>query len=311
MIKVEDLVFDYGDFRALDGISFELPQGKIIALVGHNGAGKTTLFKCLSGLVQPTSGWVSIDGVSRPHLIKSKIGFLQDFIGVYEELSVTQCLEYFGRAYRLSESQIQKRIPELAQELQLGSFLNKKAGDLSRGMKQRLAIAQSIIHKPKLLLLDEPASGLDPQSRIQLAELFLSLKSMGITLLVSSHILSELDQYADELLILDGGVILQDQAPAEETHTFQLKSLSDPQTALSELGEIEVKEVELISTSPYTLKFSARWEPQEQAFFLSKLVNAEIGLLEFNRVKKGLQEDYLDRVGKQSSLSQKGDADVA
>jgi ABC-2 type transport system ATP-binding protein len=292
VIKVGDLVYDYGAFRALNGVNFELPENGIVALVGHNGAGKTTLFKCLSGLLTPTEGYVEIEGERQPWKIKPKIGFLQDFIGVYEELTVKECLEYFGRSYRLSPEKIADRIIALSHSLHLKSFLHKKAGNLSRGMKQRLAIAQSIIHEPKLLLLDEPASGLDPQSRMQLAELFKSLKAQGITLLVSSHILSELDEYADQLLILDQGQIIQGKGMTEDSgRHFRIRILKNPKNIFTDFFQKRERDFIVKEESSQLFHLNALITDDEQMELIQQLTQG--GLLEFSEREIGLQENYL------------------
>jgi len=184
MIRVADLTFDYPTRRALEAVGFEIAAGSVTALVGPNGAGKTTLLRCLAGLDQPMSGRIEVHGVdvlAEPREAHEHMGYLSDFFGLYEELTVRRGLEYMARSRGSSAA----GAPEVAVRLGLGGYLDEPAGQLSRGLRQRLAIAQAIVHRPAVLLLDEPASGLDPEARLRLGELFIELRDAGMTLLVS------------------------------------------------------------------------------------------------------------------------------
>jgi ABC-2 type transport system ATP-binding protein len=208
MIEIKNLSFRFGTHRALNELSFTIPEGSITALVGPNGAGKTTLMRCMSALAHPTEGQVLIDGIDSsedPHACHRLLGFLADNFGLYEELTVEQSLAYFAAAHQMD----QQRVEEVLEQVNLTNKKKEQIKSLSRGMRQRVGIAQAIIHLPKYLILDEPASGLDPEARIQLAELFKQLNKAGITLLVSSHILAELDQYANHLIVLKEGKLVE------------------------------------------------------------------------------------------------------
>jgi ABC-2 type transport system ATP-binding protein len=210
MIDVQDLVYEYPNRRALDGVSFQIKPGSITALVGPNGAGKTTLLRCLAALEPPYAGRVLIDGIDTredPRKIHELLGYLPDFYGLYEELTVQQCLYFAARSHRLSPDAAAGAVADVARAVGLLDRMNQRAAELSRGLKQRLAIGQAIVHKPKVVLLDEPAAGLDPDSRRSLAELLINLRDQGMTLIVSSHILAELDDYATEMLIIKDGKI--------------------------------------------------------------------------------------------------------
>lgn len=212
MISVNRLNFEYPGIRALKDVSFSIKPGSITALVGPNGAGKSTLLRCLAALDRPISGAIKVDGIDvleNPRDCHRKVGYLSDFFGLYDDLTVRQCLTYAAMAHGLA-SQIQERaIMDGAFRLEISDRLESKAGSLSRGLRQRLAIAQSIIHNPKILLLDEPASGLDPEARNSLSKLFLELRDHGMTLLVSSHILTELEEYSTDLMILRNGELIE------------------------------------------------------------------------------------------------------
>jgi ABC-2 type transport system ATP-binding protein len=212
IVKVEDLTYEYPTARALDNVSFTIAKASITALVGPNGAGKTTLLRCIAGLEFPLTGEITIDGCpvfDNPRRIHRYIGYLSDSFGLYDALTVNQCLEYAARSQHLADDILEQAIQETADKLKITEHLTQEVGTLSRGMRQRVAIAQAIIHKPRLLLLDEPASGLDPDARHDLSELFCQLKNAGMTLIISSHILAELKEYSTDMLVLRKGKLLQ------------------------------------------------------------------------------------------------------
>jgi ABC-2 type transport system ATP-binding protein len=212
MISVNRLNFEYPGVRALKDVSFSIKPGSITALVGPNGAGKSTLLRCLAALDHPISGAIKVDGIDvleNPRDCHRKVGYLSDFFGLYDDLTVRQCLTYATMAHGLAPQIQERAIMDAAFRLEISDRLESKAGSLSRGLRQRLAIAQSIIHNPKILLLDEPASGLDPEARNSLSKLFLELRDHGMTLLVSSHILTELEEYSTNLIILRNGELIE------------------------------------------------------------------------------------------------------
>jgi len=223
MIKCENLTFDYPNMRALNNVSLEIAPQTITALVGPNGAGKSTLLRTLAALDSPASGYFSIDGIDglkQPRKIHQLCSFLPDFYGVYDSLTVKQCLMFTALSYHQHNSAIEKSIIETSQQLQIDQYINKLAGELSRGLRQRLAIAQAIISSPKILFLDEPASGLDPEARMHLSILLKQLQETGMTIVVSSHILSELEDYSTHMLIIKNGNITKHCALADENKTM-------------------------------------------------------------------------------------------
>src|ERR1700748_3286321 len=172
MIEVDNLVYEYPNARALKGVSLVVPDQTITALVGPNGAGKTTLLRCLAALEDPYSGKVIIDGMDTTHApreIHARMGYLPDFYGLYDDLSVRRCLTYAARSHSIAQGATAEAVAKAAQRVGLSDRLESKAGELSRGLRQRLAIGQSIVHEPKVLLLDAPAAGLDPQARRELS----------------------------------------------------------------------------------------------------------------------------------------------
>ena len=215
MIEVAQLVFEYPGHRALDGVSLRIEAGSVTALVGPNGAGKSTLMRCIAGLDQPLSGRVQVKGISvldHPREVHRHLGYLSDFYGLYDRLSVQRCLEYSALSMGVAAELVDERVQQIASKLGLLELLQRTPTELSRGQRQRVAIGQAIVHQPSVLLLDEPASGLDPEARSSLSQLFRSLQAQGMTLVVSSHILSELDEYCSHILSIRNGRIESHEA---------------------------------------------------------------------------------------------------
>jgi ABC-2 type transport system ATP-binding protein len=233
LVEVEGLVFDYPGHRALHGVSLEIEPGGITALVGPNGAGKTTLMRCLAALDRPAAGKVRVEGIDLsqdPRAVHQVLGYLSDFFGLYNDLSVEHCLLYRGLAQGLEECAARDAAAKAAERVRLQDRMKQKAGALSRGLRQRLGIAQAILHEPRFVILDEPASGLDPEARDDLAALLRELRAQGMTLLVSSHILSELSDYASDMLLLEEGRIVEHRtveqregAEGEEPQLLRIK----------------------------------------------------------------------------------------
>lgn len=212
MITVENLTFDYPGKRALQHVSFTINPGTITALVGPNGAGKSTLMRCLVALETPISGKIivnELDVLETPREAHASMGYLPDFYGLYDDLTVEQCLLYHAMVQNIPKNDQKSAVRKVAERMQIADQLFQEAGTLSRGQRQRLAIAQAIIHHPKVLILDEPASGLDPEARYHLSQLLVLLSEEGITLMVSSHILSELEDYCSHMIILREGRIVK------------------------------------------------------------------------------------------------------
>ena len=208
LIEVHGLTFDYRARRALDDLSFSIPRGSVTALVGPNGAGKTTLLRCLAGLEEPLAGRISVDGVdvlANPRQAHLRIGFLQDFFGVYEALTVRQNVYHAAAIMRIPRARANEAVRIAIEAVSLGDHINKKAAELSRGLRQRLALARTIVHQPKVMFLDEPASGLDPEARRELTALIRHLQAAGTTMIVSSHILTELEDYSTHMLSMRDG----------------------------------------------------------------------------------------------------------
>jgi ABC-2 type transport system ATP-binding protein len=208
MISTSGLTKFYDTHAAVREVSLFVPAGETCALVGPNGAGKTTLLKMLAGLLRPTSGKIEVAGVevgAEPKRLHRIVGYVPDTYGLYDDLSVRHFLEYFARAHEVSREGLGKKLEGVLGLTNLASKRDAQVGSLSRGMRQRLVIAKTLLHAPKVLLLDEPASGLDPHARIELRDLIRQLAALGTTLLVSSHILTELADFSTSVVIMERG----------------------------------------------------------------------------------------------------------
>ena len=209
MVEVKNLWVRYGKYEAVKGISFTIPKGEVFGFIGPNGAGKSSTIKVLATLQREYEcDAVKINGVSvhkAPHLIREIIGYMPDFFGVYEDLTAREYLHFFAAAYRINRSRRKAIVDDVLELTDLTEKIDAPVDSLSRGMKQRLALARVLLHDPDLLLLDEPASGLDPRARIEVRELLVALKEMGKTIIISSHILHELSQLCTSIGIIEAG----------------------------------------------------------------------------------------------------------
>lgn len=208
MLKITNLVKKYGRFTAVDNLSMEISEGQIFGFVGANGAGKTTTMRIVAGLLQPTSGEILVDGadiLSSSRNVKKKIGYMPDFFGVYDDLKVDEYMNFYSGIYGIPYRERKAISDQLLELVDLSYKKDFYVDSLSRGMKQRLCLARSLIHDPRLLILDEPASGLDPRARVEMKNILRELKNMGKTILISSHILSELAEMCTVIGIIDRG----------------------------------------------------------------------------------------------------------
>jgi len=300
MIEVRNLVYEYPNKRALDGVSLTIEAGTITALVGPNGAGKTTLMRCLAALEMPYSGEVLIDGLNtreNPRKIHENLSFLPDFFGLYDSLSVKRCLTFAARAHGLTGKAVEIAVDKAAERVGLTERMKQKAAELSRGLRQRLAIGQAIVHEPKVIMLDEPASGLDPDARRSLSALFLELKASGLTLIVSSHILSELEDYSGSMVIIQKGLLVGGQAVAlSENRISYLVELADPVPAIE--GFLQgLPGVTKVTTDGLV---SQIWidGPSHRTAIVKAIVGAGYPLCGFSETRRTLEQTYLEQTGK-------------
>ncbi len=228
IVETRDLTRRYGSMVALDHLNLEIPQGAIFGFIGPNGAGKTTTMRILTTLLPASGGdaWVAGHSVLKdPIGVRKVVGFMPDFFGVYDNMKVWEYLDFFGRAYSVTAARRATMIGELLDLVDLGHKRDEFVMTLSRGMKQRLSLARTMIHDPALLILDEPASGLDPRARIELRELLKELRALGKTVMISSHILTELAEMCTHIAIIERGCLLA----AGEVQTI-LRSLQPHRT---------------------------------------------------------------------------------
>ena len=245
MIEVKNLVRKYGEFAAVDDVSFEIANGEVVGLLGHNGAGKTTIMKMLTGFLEPSFGSVKIDGLdiqSSPTKLQSEMGYLPESLPIYPELTVVAYLEYAARLRDVDPRVCVRKAIE-------STGLDEKALDLvstlSRGYKQRVGVAQAILHEPKFLVLDEPTNGLDPNQIQQMRDLIRSLSEVA-TVILSTHIMQEVSAVCDRAIILNSGKLALDErlASLETTGSIRLRTSEDAdvRSCLSDLDVIEAME---------------------------------------------------------------------
>jgi ABC-2 type transport system ATP-binding protein len=220
VVNIENLHVDYGNIHAVRGISLQIPRGEVYGFIGPNGAGKSSTIKVLATLLPGYRGRAQVNGieVSRdPQMVREHIGYMPDFFGVYEDLTTREYLHFFAATYRIPRNRRAAIVNDVLELTDLTQKIDSQVDSLSRGMKQRLALARVLLHDPDLLLLDEPASGLDPRARIEVRELLKELKNMGKTILISSHILHELAQMCTRIGIIEAGQMVA-QGPLDEIY---------------------------------------------------------------------------------------------
>jgi ABC-2 type transport system ATP-binding protein len=300
MIEMHGLRREYGDVVAVRDLEVSIPAGEVYGLIGPNGAGKTTIIRMACGLLTPTAGSVTIVGVDvhqNPEAAQSHIGYLSDFFSVYEDLKVWEYLDYFGRAYKMPAAQLSARIDEVIQQVGLEVKRDTLNRGLSRGMKQRLGIARAIIHKPKVLLLDEPASGLDPKARADLRNLLLALRAEGTTVVISSHILPDLEGFCTSIGVMERGQMVRSGTIEAIT---SLESQHYTIVRMSWLGEGPIEQIlrSIEGVSDIAIResegvFRFAGSDDELAALLQQLIAQGIRVLSFGEVKQTIEELYL------------------
>lgn len=211
MLSIEGLTKTFGKITAVNNLSLHLEPGDIMGFIGPNGAGKTTTIKIVATLLSPDSGTAYVQGIDvtkDPEAVRPLIGFMPDFFGLYEDVLVWEYLDFFAAAYRIPSQRRRRIIDDVLELTDLTTKKYSLVSELSRGMQQRLCLAKTLIHDPKVLLLDEPASGLDPRARIEIKELLKELRNMGKTILISSHILPELADFCNKIAIIEQGKLV-------------------------------------------------------------------------------------------------------
>ncbi len=221
VIKIQNVSKRYRTVNALNDFSLDIPRGTIYGLIGPNGAGKTTLLRILAALISPTTGqvWFENEEVTRaPSVIQRKVGYMPDFFGVYPDLTATEYIEFYAGIHGIPRNKHKRVISDLLELVDLSSKRDEMVETLSRGMKQRLCLARALVHDPEVLLLDEPASGLDPRARVELRELLRTLQDMKKTIVISSHILLEMAEMCSDVAIMQGGRLVLSGGVDTVTH---------------------------------------------------------------------------------------------
>lgn len=301
MIRMEKLRKEFDDLVVVNDLEVVIPEGEIYGLIGPNGAGKTTTIRMACGLLEPTGGKVFVSDVDvhqEPERAQEFIGYLSDFFSVYEDLKVWEYLDYFAHAYKMPEADIPARIDEVIHQVSLEVKRDVMIKGLSRGMKQRLGIARAVIHRPKVLLLDEPASGLDPKARLDLRNLLSSLRDQGSTVLISSHILTELEGFCTSIGLMEKGRMVRsgtiEEITAAESHyrVVRLSWAGDAAAGVSATLKANPKVSGLmVQGAQGVFKFAGTEE--ELAALLAELISGGVRVVSFGEVKQTIEDLYL------------------
>ena len=300
MLKIENLVKSYGKCRALNGLNMEVEKGELFGFIGPNGAGKTTTIKIMAGLLRADSGHVYLDGkdaLKDADKLKQKIGYVPDNFGVYDNLKAIEYMEFYASTYGLVGKEVQKRCYELMEQVGLEGRGEVYVDELSRGMQQRLCLARAMIHKPDLLILDEPASGLDPRSRFEMKMILKELCQKGTTILISSHILSELAEMCSSIGIIKKGELLQ-QGSIEEI--VSAVNISNP--ILLHVCNEQKKTLEFLKENPMVqtlaidgkeFQFTFTGSVKEETELLQQMIQQGIQVLSFGRKRDNLETIFI------------------
>ncbi len=305
VIVTRELTKKYGRLTAVDGLSFTLHRGQILGFIGPNGAGKTTAIRILVGLARPTSGSASIAGVDcvrQARKIKHMVGYMPDMFGSYSNMRVREYLDFFGAAFNIPR---RKRVPRIAEVMEMAGatyMQDRYVESLSHGMKQRVAIARTLLHDPEVLILDEPANGLDPQARIDIREILLRLAEMGKTLIVTSHILPELSRVCNQVAIIAQGKLRAFGTLAEIMQTISQRRLFEVQLATAEQVD---RAVEILrpaveedaqisgSVAEAVVRFQTSKPENEMGAVLQRLVNGGLDVTQFREVQTDLEDAFM------------------
>ena len=304
MLEIKHLFKRYGKFTAVDDLNLTVPDSSIFGFVGPNGAGKTTTIKMMSGLLKATSGSVIIDDIDvtkSPKALRENIGYMPDFFGVYDDLKVSEYMDFYAGTYYIAYEQRPAMIDNLLEIVDLSHKKEAYVDSLSRGMKQRLCLARSLIHDPKLLILDEPASGLDPRARVEMKEILKQLQTMGKTIIISSHILPELAEMCTEVGIIDKGHLVVQGSVQEimkqmtKVRRIQIRPLQEMQKLVRLLQEQPA--VEDFIENTFDVEFSFQGTDQDLAMLLRQAVLAEIPIASFKEKEGNLEEIFMQVTG--------------
>jgi len=310
VVETTNLTKSYGDFTALSDLSIHVNRGQILGFIGPNGAGKTTTIKILVGLSKPTSGSATIAGVDcsqNASKIKRLVGYMPDKFGSYDNMRVHEYLDFFGAIFGIPASQRKARIQEVMETTSTTYMQDRYVESLSHGMQQRVGIARTLLHDPEVLILDEPANGLDPKARIEMRQLLLQLAARGKTLIVTSHILPELARICNVVAIVTAGKLrafgtvdeVMSSLCPQRNYEIQLASASHVAQAEKVLGQL-LLDSEPLTSSPaeLTLRFPTVRTELELAELLNQLVAAKLPVTQFRELTSDLEDAFLSVAGK-------------
>ena len=300
MLKIENLHKIYGKYHALSGLDMTVKEGALYGFVGPNGAGKTTAIKIMTGLLQAEEGSVLINGkdaLADPDQLKSCIGYVPDFFGVYDNLTVGEYMSFFASCSQLDGLVARKRYTALLEQVGLEDKLDFYVDGLSRGMKQRLCLARALIHDPQILILDEPTSGLDPRTRVEFKEILEDLKFAGKTILISSHVLSELSEMCTDIGIIDQGrMILEGNiqdilSRVNASNPLVISVYSNMEKALSILKSHPCVRTISMREKDICVRFTG--DAQDEAILLQQLIDSDVLVNGFTREKGSLETVFM------------------
>ena len=304
-IETRQLTKRYKGLTAVDNLNLSIPAGTLYGFIGPNGAGKTTTIRMLAGLLTPTSGEILIDGepiTHNPQRARWLVGYMPDFFGVYNDMKVWEYLDFFARCYSLPAERRTAVIAELLELVDLSEKREAFVESLSRGMRQRLCLAHALVHDPKILLLDEPASGLDPRARIEMRELLRELGRMGKTVLISSHILSELAEMCDAVGIIERGKLLASgpveeiarAASADRLLSVQLLHMNESTLAHATKTLQAYAGVNDIFENENHLEIIFTGDQEAASHLLRYLIEENVPVLSFSEATSNLEEIFLN-----------------
>jgi ABC-2 type transport system ATP-binding protein len=304
IVRTEGLVKRYDGTLAVAGIDLSVEQGEIFGLVGPNGAGKTTTLRILATLLMPSAGTAEIAGLSvtrNPDQVRRVLGFMPDSFGVYDDMKVWEYLDFFARCYGIGPADRRRMIGDLLELVDLGGKRDNYVQTLSRGMQQRLCLAHALVHDPQVLLLDEPASGLDPRARVELRELLRELRSLGKTILISSHILPELEELCTSVAIVDRGQVLAQGRVSDIERRLRFGAVLRVRLLLEgealEAARDRFTEDPDVATAVLlddgTIELGFRGDDAASARLLAQSVAAGLPIVSFARAASDLEELFL------------------
>lgn len=305
VLEIEHLTKRYGNFTALDDLTLRLLPGQILGLIGPNGAGKTTAIKILVGLARPTSGTARIadaDCVAESRRIKQLVGYMPDRFGSYDNMRVHEYLDFFGAAFGIPRSKRRGRIDEVLETTGVAYMRDLFVESLSHGMQQRVGIARTLLHDPRVLILDEPANGLDPQARVEMRDLLIRLAKMGKTLLVTSHILPELSRICDRVAILTHGKLRAFGTVDEigrmvsqlRTIEAQLASAEQLSAAATIIRNSIAPTEEIVESAPErSVRFRTANTEEQLGELLANLIRGGVRVTQFRELQTDLEEAFM------------------